>query len=99
MTLNEMKKCFDDANDQYCQFENVENKLSKRADLHAFIILDRLDDGSSEYYDDIVVSSHHDEICLGVDAQIVAKHITKEQIVDLVRCGVRFSDDAFMMFT
>lgn len=89
MTLSDMKRAFFDHEDEYLEFEDVKEKLSTRKDLHAFILLDRLVPGS----DDMVVAAEHDEIWLGVALKLLARAATMEQIVDLIRCGVRLGDD------
>lgn len=87
---------FEKYNDEFCKFENVQNKLSNRPDLHAFILLDKLVPGNS----DIVSASEHDEFYLDIDIQKLEQVITEEQIVDLVRCGVRYDTgyDCLSMF-
>jgi hypothetical protein len=42
MSEDELQKMFEKHNDEYLEFNKIENKLSKRADLHAFILLDQL---------------------------------------------------------
>jgi hypothetical protein len=87
---------FEKYNDEFCKFENVQNKLSNRPDLHAFILLDKLVPGNS----DIISASEHDEFYLDIDIQKLEQVITEEQIVDLVRCGVRYDTgyDCLSMF-
>lgn len=82
--------------DQYLKFELVENKKSRRSDIHAFLLLDELLPGDN----DIVSWAGHDEICLGVDLEDLNKVITDEQILELIRCGVRYDGqyDALAMF-
>jgi hypothetical protein len=88
---SERWKKFDE---EYLCFEKVENKRSNRPDLNAFILLDSIfPDGS-----DIVCHASHDEICLAFGEEH-SKKLTDEQICELTRCGVRFSDDGFWMFT
>ncbi len=83
--------------DEFLEFERVENKRSKRADLHAFLLLDELVPGEKR---DIVACAQHDEIWLGVDTDKLAGVITEEQVRELIRCGVRFdaSTDSLCMF-
>lgn len=81
----ELVKAFEEHDDEFLNFENVENKLSERPDLHAFILLDRLVPGRT----DMVSAAEHDEIYLDVNIESLAEAITKEQVLELVRCGVR----------
>ena len=83
-------KAIDDANeDEFLRFERVKDKLSQRPDLHAFLLLDRLLPGTS----DIVASAEHDEIWLDADPEKLAEIVTKDQWIELMRCGVRYDDD------
>lgn len=74
---------------EFLKFEKVENKTSQRRDLHAFMLLDRLVPGEK----DIVGCAEHDEIWLEVDPEELAKVATEEQIIELIRCGVRYDED------
>lgn len=93
MTLSEM---FDQFEDDYFRFEGVENKLSNRPDLHAFILLNQLQPKDR----DMVSAAEHDEIYLDIDVEELAKVITLDQVRDLTRCGVRYDDglDCLAMF-
>jgi len=85
-------------NDEYLKFEKVETKFTTRPDLHAFILLDKLIPGSKT---DIISAAEHDEIYISTNLDKLAEVITEEQCVDLIRCGVRYSEDhgCFTMFT
>lgn len=95
MDIEDMEVLFnDDDSDEFLKFDRVENKRSKRPDLHAFLLLDELlpDDR------DIVAAAEHDEIFLAPSPEDLARVATKEQIVELIRCGVRMSEDSLAMF-
>ena len=72
--------------DEFLKFDRVQNKTSGRADLHAFNLLDKLVPGKS----DMVSAAEHDEVWLDVSPEELAKVATEEQIVELIRCGVRY---------
>ena len=93
MTLSER---FEQFSGDYLTFEKVTRKLNLRADLHAFLLLDKLIPGDQN----MVVSPNHDEIYLNVDAEELEKVVTDEQIQELVRCGVFYEDetDSLCMF-
>lgn len=74
--------------DNYLQFEAIQNKKSNRTDLHAFIVLDEWFPGNS----DIIASAEHDEFFLGIEAEQI-QQLTDDQILELVRCGVSFSEE------
>lgn len=93
MTLEER---FEQFSDEYIKFESVENKRSQRPDLHAFLLLDELQPGDS----DLISASEHDEFFFGIDLEKLEEVVTDEQILELVRCGVRLdsSVDSLCMF-
>jgi hypothetical protein len=86
MTLQAM---FQATGDDYGEFDKVENPPCKRADLSAFIMLDRLQPGGA----DIISASEHDEFFLSTDCDELAKVVTLEIVRDLARCGIRYSAD------
>ena len=89
--MSEIAEIFEKHNDEYLKFERVENKRSRRPDLHAFLLLDEL--FPSDFY--IICSAAHDEIWLDADGE----DLTEEQVIELSRCGVRFDDgDGLCMF-
>ncbi|MFI5297265.1 MAG: hypothetical protein ACHREM_04140 [Polyangiales bacterium] len=75
--------------DEFLKFERIENPQSKRPDLCAFLLLERLVPGDK----DIVSAAEHDEIWLAVEVEQIAAVATEDDIRTLVRCGVRFDDD------
>lgn len=77
---------YDQHADEYLQFDRIKVKLSNRPDLHALILLDQLVPGEH----DIVSAAEHDEIWLSVDPDDLVKVATEAQIVELMRCGVRY---------
>lgn len=93
MDLNETFESYDD---EYLKFDRVENKLSQRPDLHAFLLLDSIMPGNR----DMVCASEHDEFFLDIDCSEFSRRATAEQIRELVRCGVRYdaSLDSLAMF-
>lgn len=98
MTVDDLKKFFYEygETDEPHKFDRIPVKFSKRDDLHAFILLDKImPDGHT-----IISAAEHDEIYLDVDIEELAKIITKDQILELVRCGVSFDgyNDCLYMF-
>lgn len=83
---------------EFLKFERVKNRLSQRPDIHAFILLDQIAPpkptrGSPDHSSDMVGSAEHDEVWLDTDLGDLASNATEEQIIDLIRCGVRFDED------
>jgi hypothetical protein len=77
---------FEAFNDDYLKFDRIENKRNQRPDLHAWLLLDELFPNPGR---DMVAAAEHDEIWLDVDGKKLEK-LTDEQILELVRCGVRY---------
>ena len=88
MDIEKMAEIFDDM-DEYGEFDRIEKKLSGRPDLHAFMLLDKL----FPHRKDIISAAEHDEIYLSVEPSELAEVATEEQIIELVRCGVRYDED------
>ncbi len=96
MTREEMEAIFHEDHDEYIKFDRVEKKRSNRPDLHAFLLLDELQPRSC----DMVCSSHHDEFYLDTELndEFIEK-LTRDTVIELIRCGVRYSEDSFCMFS
>lgn len=101
MTKDQLRQTFDKHCDEYLQFHRVADKHSKRPDLHAFILLDSLAPSAGDYTtrgEDIVSAANHDEIYLSIDLENLAQVITEQQVIELIRCGVRIEEDSLQMF-
>jgi hypothetical protein len=85
----DLKKFFEDHENEFLEFKRVENKLSNRPDLHAFLLLEKLVPGK----DDIVGSAAHDEIYLSTDVEKLLKVASEQDLIDLRRCGVLYNND------
>ena len=87
----ELKEKFEKFMDgEFVQFDRVENKLHRRQDICAFLILSEL--APSDKFD-IVIGAEHDVIYLSVNLVELAQNATEDHIRDLVRCGVMFDED------
>lgn len=82
---------FEKFDDEFLKFDRIpaERRLSNRPDLHAFLLLDRLMPGTS----DMVSAAEHDEIWLDVDTEELDAKVSDEELMDLIRCGVRYHDE------
>ena len=88
-----IEELFEKHNNEFLEFDRVENKRSNRPDLHAFILLDQLFPGDSN----MISSAEHDEIWLDITTEDI-ENLTEDQIIELVRCGVRYDEEALCMF-
>lgn len=80
--------------DEHAQFKRVTAPRSGRQDLHAFILLDALVPGDRK----ILAGASHDEVYLDTDTEQLAAVITPEQVVELIRCSIRFGSEGLCMF-
>lgn len=87
---------FDTYEDEFLKFDRVQNKLSSRPDIHAFILLNSVFPESG----DMVTGAGHDIIYLDVDAEKAGEDLTEAQLIDLHRCGVILDEetDSLAMF-
>jgi len=93
-----IKRVFDKYDDEFLKFERIPETIrrSNRPDLHAFLLLNQLHPSTT----DIISSAEHDEIWLEIKPEKLEKSITEPQIIELIRCGVRYDSeyDSLCMF-
>ncbi len=94
MTKDQLCQTFDKHCGEYLQFHKITDKKSKRPDLHSFLLLDSLIPSDQ----DIVSAANHDEIYLSIDLEALAQVINEEQVIELIRCGLRINEDSLQMF-
>lgn len=92
MTVEELETIFEDNHDQFLLFAYVVNPMHLRPDLCAFLMLDKLVPGCL----DMVAGADHDEIYLEVSTEKLAAVASKDQLIDLIRCGVRLHEDGYL---
>lgn len=85
---------FEKYSDEYMEFKRIESPAHLCPDICAFIMLHKL----VPCVGDMVTWAGHDEIALDTNPDELAKMATSDDIRDLVRCGVRYSDDCLKMF-
>ena len=95
----DLEALFEKHEAEYIRFENETNPKHPRPDVCAFLLLHELAPHEMPGRD-MVAAAEHDEIWLDADVDTVAEKATEEQIVTLIRCGVRFDrqNHAFAMF-
>ena len=74
---------------EYLNFKAVEPKFSSRSDIHAFILLNQLQPDTT----DIIDAAEHDVIFLNIDVDKLMETITTAQLIELIRCGVRYDEE------
>lgn len=97
MTTTQIDELFEKHEEESHKFERITNKLATRADIHAFILLDRLfpsDNGA-----DIISCAEHDQIWISIETERL-ETLTEDNIVELMRCGVWWESqfDSLSMF-
>lgn len=83
--MSDVHELFEKHNDEFLKFERIAEKRHPRADLCAMLYLHERFGGTG----DAVSNADHDEIWLDWDG----KDCTEEDVIYLVRCGVRHHDD------
>ena len=95
MTLEKMIEIFNANQDEFLKFNNIKNPQSRRPDLNAFMLFDFILPGK----ENIVTHAENHQIFLSPSMVDVAKVITEEQIIELVRSGIVIYDDCFSRFS
>lgn len=103
MTVEEMHAFMDRITDsfgdecEFLKFDRIKNPRHPRPDICAFLMLhDAVDEPNPRAkggYGDMVSGAEHDVIFLRTNAEKLAAVATEELLRDLVRCGVRLSDE------
>ncbi|TXH55119.1 MAG: hypothetical protein E6Q97_09460 [Desulfurellales bacterium] len=91
-----LKERFAAVDDEYLAFEKIAEPEHRRPDVCAFLLLDRLAPGDG----DMVSASEHDEIFLETSPDELNAAASDEDILTLIRCGVRYDseNDCLAMF-
>lgn len=97
MDHDQVEQLWDSANDEFLKFERIpeaERPFSS-PDLCAFALLDKRFPSEENF--DMVSAAEHDEIWLRVEAEQI-EQLTRDEVIYLTRCGVRYSDDSLALF-
>ena len=90
-----LEEMFEKYEDDYLEFEKVENPEHHRPDICAFIFLDKLVPGKG----DIIAGAGHDIVHLEPsNIEELAKVATEEDILKLRRCGIHLEDGYLAMY-
>lgn len=97
MTTDQLRDLFEKHDELFMAFELYGRTGTCRPDLAAFILLDQLCPATGG----IIIGAITGEIVLNIDPVELAKVITEEQVIELIRCGVRYDDqdNSLCMFT
>ena len=95
--MGKTKELFDKLHDEHF-LQNNDNTFSdsmhfnsgtRRPDLYAFLVLDKLVPGDT----DIISASEHDEYYLDINIEELDKVIKEEDVIELCKCGVMWHDE------
>jgi hypothetical protein len=89
-----LQEVWDKYDDEYLKFGRVENPLYPRPDIAAFLLLDKLVPASFER--DMICGASHDEIFLDIDVEELTEVANEEDVLTLIRCGVRLIDGDYL---
>ena len=93
----DLQEIFEKHDDEYLKFDQIDNPPSKRPDLCAFLLLDKLVPST----EDIITASEHDEFFLSIDCNKLSEIATENDIIYLIRCGIRYdsNNECLAMFS
>lgn len=82
---------FDEHEDEFLKEDRipVSHRLAQPTDLCAMLLLHKLVPAARHVIDD----ASHDEINFGTDVEELGKVATEEDLLTLIRCGVRYSEE------
>jgi len=86
MTTEQLYDLFEKHHDEFMKFDRIEHPRSRRADLHAFLLLDEL--CTTYPTRDMIAAGEHDVIYLAPYLDELAVFATEGHIIELIRCGV-----------
>lgn len=89
MKLN-LQEMFEKYEGAFLKYDEIKNPPSRRSDLCAFLLLDKLLPGDN----DIIYGAQHDIVFIGVNTDKLAEVATEEDIIYLLRCGVCYDDES-----
>lgn len=103
MKTQDLVSLFTKHADEFLKFDRIASPAHPRPDLCAFLMLHEIAPGNlngSHRHSDMVACAAHDEIWLDTSVELLAEHASEAQIIDLIRCGIRFdrSNAALAMF-
>lgn len=88
-----VREIFEDNATERWKFENISTHLSNKTDVNAFMLLDKIAPG----FGSIILSVGGGEMVLDVSEEmLVEAKASKEDILDLIRCGVTLGSDGYL---
>ena len=94
MTRDKLDELFDKHDAEWQKYERVEQPRHNRCDLAAFLLLDALVPSASA----MVSAGANEQIFLETDLDALAKVVTEEQIIELIRYGIFVDQDSLSLY-
>lgn len=90
MTQEEFIEIWNLHDNEYLKFKEIKNPPCESSDLSAFMLIHKF---MIDKEADIIISSEHDEIYLSSIDTLNLEIIKEEDIINLIRCGVRYDQN------
>lgn len=100
LTENQLEAIFEKYEDEFCEFHRIENPKHCRSDMCAMLMIDEIQSRSDfgDNQGNMISWAEHDVIHFDVNVENFSKVVTKEELIDLIRCGIRLEEGNFTMF-
>lgn len=90
MTQEEFIEIWNLHDEEYHDFKSVKNPPCESSDLSAFMLIHKFMISKEA---DVITSAEHDEIYLPSIDDLDLEKITEDDIISLIRCGVRYDQN------
>ena len=93
MNIQELKKLFKKhSENEYIEFEKVENKKSKFADIHGLLLLEEKFP-PNEISHGILDNFDYETATINIEIEEDNIPLTENDIIELLRCGIDYDED------
>lgn len=99
MTENQLEEIFEKYHHEDCEFGNIPNPKHVRPDICAMLMIDEIQSrNDSQRRTGMISWAGHDKIHFDVNVVEFSEVVTKNEVIDLIRCGVFLENGRFAMF-
>ena len=99
MTLNQLEKIFEKYRHEDCEFENILDPKHIRPDICAMLMFDEIQTrNDSQRQAGMISGAVHDKVYFDVNVGEFSEVVLKNELIDLIRCGVFLEEGRFAMF-
>jgi len=94
MTIDELKEIYcEHEESEYLEFASIEKPEHVRRDICAFLMLHKFSDENAN--EAIISKASYDEIYFDIKLEKIIEKLKKQDIINLIRCGVRLGTEQF----